>query len=215
LLGWRWPFGLSHTFGNKGGAAAMIETFGNFIESKGQNLEYLKISFSPLSGPLQQCWRNNGLSADFLADYLSTFFPGHDNQARTKQAELKDAVSYVANELLENAMKYNFAPVQHAVSITMELHVHEVRFYVTNCMNPKLLQPFQDFLRRILREDPDHLYMEQLTRNEQEGHEDTSGSGLGFLTMLINYQAELAWKFEPIEPGSPIPLVTTSVRLPV
>jgi hypothetical protein len=33
--------------------------------------EYLKIGFSPTSIPIQQRWRNNGLSANFLADYLS------------------------------------------------------------------------------------------------------------------------------------------------
>ena len=56
----------------------MTQTFGKFIERQEEYGEYLKIGFSPTSIPLQQRWRNNGLSADFLADYLSTFFPGKD-----------------------------------------------------------------------------------------------------------------------------------------
>ncbi len=106
----------------------MTETFGDFIEQEGGSGEYLKIGFHPTSIPLQQRWRNNGLSADFLADYLSTFFPGEDDEALDKQAEIRDAVNYIANELLENAMKYSYTPSQHAVSIGMLLDQDKVRF---------------------------------------------------------------------------------------
>ncbi|MEN9566801.1 MAG: hypothetical protein RLZZ69_1997, partial [Cyanobacteriota bacterium] len=82
--------------------------FGSFIQNLPPSQEYLILSFSPGSIPLRQRWRNNCLSADFLADYLSTFFLGNDDQQpdSQKQAEVKSAVSYIANELLENAMKY-------------------------------------------------------------------------------------------------------------
>lgn len=36
--------------------------------------EFLLINFSSSSIPLNQRSRNNGLSADFIADYLTTFF---------------------------------------------------------------------------------------------------------------------------------------------
>ena len=88
----------------------MIQIFGDFIEQP-PSQEYLIIGFSPSSIPLKQRWRNNGLSADFLADYLTTFFPGNEDDPSTieRQAEIKSAVSYIANELLENAMKFNDA----------------------------------------------------------------------------------------------------------
>ena len=89
----------------------MIRTFGHFIARKDGQGEHLKIVFSPTSLPIQQRWRNNGLSADFLADYLTTFFPGDDRAVAECHAELKSAVSYVANELLENAMKFSYCPV--------------------------------------------------------------------------------------------------------
>ena len=94
----------------------MAQIFGEFIEKKGERCEYLMIGFSPSSIPIQQRWRNNGLSADFLADYLSTFFPGEDHASTERQAAVKGAVSYIANELLENAMKFSYAPSQHAMS---------------------------------------------------------------------------------------------------
>ena len=91
----------------------MTQVFGNFVEMDEHKQEYLIIGFSPTSIPLQQRWRNNGLSADFLADYLSTFFPGEDAESQEQQTEVKDAVSYVANELLENAMKFNHLPSKY------------------------------------------------------------------------------------------------------
>ncbi|HSF76291.1 MAG TPA: ATP-binding protein, partial [Microcoleus sp.] len=72
----------------------MTQIFGDFIEQPASQ-EYLIMGFSPSSVPLKQRWRNNGLSADFLADYLTTFFPGNQDDPSTieRQAEIKSAVS--------------------------------------------------------------------------------------------------------------------------
>src|SRR5207247_29678 len=114
----------------------MTRIFGHFIARKDDHGEHLKIVFSPTSLPIQQRWRNNGLSADFLADYLSTFFPGDDRAMAERHAELKSAVSYVANELLENAMKFSYASSQHAISIAMYLEAEAISLYVTNSVDP-------------------------------------------------------------------------------
>jgi len=196
----------------------MKQIFGDFNEMKNGRHEYLKISFSPTSRPLQQRWRNNGLSADFLADYLSTFFPGEDSPSQERQAEIKAAVNFIANELLENAMKFNYAPSQHPVSIEMYLEEDQISLYVTNSVNPQTIADFQTFIQRLFTEDTDELYMEQLMRNaEDEDTEEESGSnsGLGYLTMLNDYGIELAWKFEPIEPNSDVMQVTTMAMLKV
>lgn len=191
----------------------MTQIFGAFVEPEHETKEYLKIGFSPSSVPLQQRWRNNGLSADFLADYLSTFFPGDDDEALDKQAQIKDAVNYIANELLENAMRFNYAPARHSVDITMELHKDSVCFYVTNSIDPGARETFQHFIQRLLTEDPSEIYIEQVTRNADD---DANGdSGLGFLTMLNDYHAELAWKFATYAEEPEIVMVTTMVRLPV
>jgi hypothetical protein len=171
----------------------MRQRFGKFIERQAGSGEYLKLGFSPSSIPLQQRWRNNGLSADFLADYLSTFFPGEDPASNERQAEIKDAVSYVANELLENAMKFSYEPSQHTVSIEMFLETDVIRLYAINCLDPSTLQGFQAFIQRLLTEDADELYREQLERSVEDHMENTSG--LGFLTMLNDYGATLAWEF--------------------
>ena len=192
----------------------MAQIFGNYIDADLRDREYLTIGFSPSSIPLQQRWRNNGLSADFLADYLSTFFPGEDAATVERTAEIKDAVSFIANELLENAMKFSYFPSHHSISITMQLEANSVNFYVRNCVAPQAVEGFQRFIQKLLQEDPADLYMEQLTDNI-ETEKGNNASGLGFLTMLNDYNAVLAWKFETTHEHPELTVVTTMVRLVV
>jgi hypothetical protein len=183
----------------------MTQIFGDFIERKDDHGECLQIGFSPTSIPIQQRWRNNGLSADFLADYLSMFFPGDDRAAAERQADLKSAVSYVANELLENAMKFSYAPSQHPISIAMYLESDAVSFYVTNSVDPHAVAVFQQSIERLLTEDIDARYMAQLAQ----------AGGLGYVTMLHDYGAALAWKFAPSLQDPDVVTVTTMVRLSI
>jgi hypothetical protein len=189
----------------------MEQTLGNFIEPEEGRGEYLKIGFLPSSVPLQQRWRNNGLSADFLAGYVSTFFPGDDQASTARQAEIKDAISFIANELLENAMKFTHASSHHTVTIEMFLQSDLIRLYTINCIAPDTIGPFQEFIGRLLTEDTNDLYTEQLERNAEGG----AGSGLGFLTMLNDYGAVLAWKFGNLVRDGDDVALTTMVRLPV
>lgn len=196
----------------------MSETFGDFIEER-NGKEFLMINFSPNSIPLKQRWRNNGLSADFLADYWSTFFPTtSDNEsAINQQAEVKNAVGYIANELLENAMKFSHGPAQYPVSIGLHLHHNELRFYVTNSVDPDTVENFKQFIHQLLTEDPDELYLQQLEANADDETLVQGGSHLGFLTMINDYGATLAWKFDKVvaEDTTNIMTVTTMVKLVV
>jgi hypothetical protein len=191
----------------------MTQVFGNFVEKKEGHGEYLKIGFHPSSIPLQQRWRNNGLSADFLAGYVSTFFPGDDRASTARQAEIKDAISFVANELLENAMKFSHAASQHTVTIEMFLDPDAVRLFTVNDIAPDTIETLQQFIGTVLTADTNALYMEQLERNANA--ENESGSGLGFLTMINDYGATLAWKFSHLEQGGNRVALTTMVQLPV
>ncbi|MGB5596842.1 MAG: ATP-binding protein, partial [Crocosphaera sp.] len=82
----------------------MIEIFGDFTRELPSNLDSLEIIFSASSDVIKKRWKNNRLSAYFVADYFSSFFPIDEDLERIR--EMKGAVSYVANELLENAMRY-------------------------------------------------------------------------------------------------------------
>jgi len=192
----------------------MIEIFGDFIERKNSQ-EYLIIGFSPSSIPLKQRWRNNGLSADFLADYLTTFFPGNqdDDSALTRRAEIKSAVSYIANELLENAMKFNDENSQYPIDIKLQLHKDGLIFSVANSISPPSVDKFQRYIQKLLVSDPSEMYIEKLEKNAAD--ESSTDSGLGLLTMLNDYSAKMGWKFETVQKDPEVIAVTTMVQLTV
>lgn len=195
----------------------MTEIFGDFIDDLPPLQEYLIIGFSPSSIPLKQRWRNNGLSADFLADYLTTFFPGSDQAIESlsadKQAEIKGAVSYIANELLENAMKFNDENSQRPISIQLHLNADRIIFVTTNSINPEKVAGFQAFIKEMIASDPSELYLEQVEKNAND--ETSCGSRLGYLTMIEDYMAKLGWKFQTVQTDPEVIAVTTMVQLMV
>lgn len=193
----------------------MAQIFGEFSEELPSSHEYLKIVCSPRSVSLKEHWRTNGLSADFMADYFATFFPrseGATSQINLK-AEIKGAVSFIANELLENAMKFNHKASQHPISIQLQMQRGHLVFLATNSVTPKTARKFQAFIETLMTCDPSELYIRQLEKNAEE--ESNDESGLGFLTMMNDYQARLGWKFEPIQEDSEEIAAITMVQLKV
>ncbi|MEG4516803.1 MULTISPECIES: DUF6272 family protein [unclassified Microcoleus] len=192
----------------------MTQIFGDFIEQSASQ-EYLIIGFSPSSVPLKQRWRNNGLSADFLADYLTTFFPRNQDEPSTieRQAEIKSAVSYIANELLENAMKFNDETSEYPIDIKLQLESDRVIFSVANSISPHAVDKFQAYIQQLLASEPSELYIQRLEKNAAD--ESCTNSGLGLLTMLTDYTAKLGWKFQTIHQDPEVIAVTTMVQLTV
>lgn len=193
----------------------MSQIFGEFIEDLQTSHEYLILGFSPSSIPLKQRWRNNGLSADFLADYLTTFFPGGENSINGNpvKSEIKSAVSFVANELLENAMKFSDETSNYPVSIGLYLKSDKLVFMVRNSLVLERVSKFQTFLQELTTSDPNDLYIQLL---EQNAEDDTrTESRLGLLTMINDYQAILGWKFETVSTTPQLHTVTTMVQLTV
>ena len=188
-----------------------MKTFGEYVEEKiGE--EYLVIHFSPTSVPLRQRWRNTGLSADFLAEYWSTFFPDSSDLTRRKQLEVKESIRFVANELLENLMKFSYEPANHPVGLALYLFKNEFRFYAKNAIDPKSIEPFQARIQELLTSDMDDMYIKQVERNVAE--EGQRESHLGLLTMARDYGGKLAWRFETLSgEGTEFTVVTTMVRL--
>ncbi|MGL5196592.1 MAG: DUF6272 family protein [Chroococcales cyanobacterium] len=191
----------------------MTEIFGDFIEDLPTGTEYLILGFSPASIPLKQRWRNNGLSADFLADYLTTFFPTNDETASQlyQKADIQCAVSYIANELLENAMKFSVETQGYPISIQLHLNAEKIIFVTTNSICSEKVGEFQGFLKQLSTEDPLELYLKQLEKNALEDNSGTSG--LGFLTMINDYGAKMGWKFQDMNGAQNAIAVTTMVQL--
>jgi hypothetical protein len=187
--------------------------FGDFIEDLPPSQEYLVLRFSPSSVSLQQRWRNNGLSADFLADYISTFFPCENGEKTSyfdKRTEVKSAISYIANELLENAMKYSKQECSASIGIQLYLNCDKIVFQITNTVHDDTAKKFQIHIEELTNSDPEELYISKLEQSALE--ENNKSSGLGFLTMINDYGARLGWKFHN---SSQEIAVTTMVQLQI
>lgn len=189
------------------------QILGHYREHSKEGCEYLKLAFSPLSAPLHARWRNNGLSADFLGDYVLTFLPkeGSLQSARIRQLELKHAVTYIANELLENAMKYHEHQLDIPIRIQLELTSEEISLSATNGVDTPQAERYTAFIEKVLQGDPGDLLIKQL----EEGARGVqpNNSSLGLLTMINDYCAQLGWRFESDPVQSEFLTVTTRAVL--
>ncbi|MBW4576425.1 MAG: ATP-binding protein [Aphanothece sp. CMT-3BRIN-NPC111] len=192
----------------------MTQIFGDFIDNFSSSEEYLLLRFSPTSVPLKQRWRNNGLSADFMADYLTTFFPGSEEDPSTfeRQNEIKSAVSYIANELLENAMKFSDENMPQPITIQLDLQADKIIFLTTNTISSQVVADFKAYIQELSASDPSEMYIQQLEK-QAEVETPIGNSGLGYVTMLNDYMAKLGWKFETVQTEPEVIIVTTMVQL--
>ena len=196
----------------------MIQIFGEFIDELPRQDEYLTIGFSPSSRPLKKRWKNNGLSADFIAEYFRTFFVSEtededEDEDSVTTENLRDAVKYIANELLENAMKFQDEDVPFTARIGFSLYNDRLVFCVTNGIDNQQVESFQAFIKRLLNEDPNELYIEAMRANARLGID--SPSRLGLLSMVCDYSAKLGWKFETLQNKPSVMVVSTMVCLEV
>jgi len=182
------------------------ETFGDYTEVESGE-ENLSLAFSPSSRPIKDRWRNNGLSADFVADYFITFLPKETDASGGRENEIKGAVSYIANELLENAMKFCNTEHDQPVTLRLDLNSDQLRFTLVNRTIAGQGEVFTTFLQEFCSMDPGEFFVIQMERNIES---DTS-SGLGFATMINDYGAQLGWKIETDSDNTSV--ITTHVTL--
>jgi hypothetical protein len=192
----------------------MSETLGNYGE-RASECEYLTLAFSPTSAPLRSRWRNNGLSADFLGDYVTTFLPTDGGMAavKNKRNEIKHSVTYIANELLENAMKYHQPDVEIPIRIHLELASDHITVSVSNGISAVQAKRYKAFVEHLQEGDADDLLLRQ--QEESANSSDLTMSCLGLLTIIGDYDAKLDWRFDVHPAQSESMTVTTSAFLPL
>lgn len=197
----------------------MSQIFGEFIEDFPLEHESLELSFTSSSRPIEERWRNNRLSAYFIANYFSTFLPIDENPDRREDRieATRNSVSYVGNELLENAMKFNEEnnpnKVKFGIHFLEEFEKVTAVIFTENSITIQKAREFQAFIRELLDADPNELYVQQIEKTAES--EDSEASGLGLLTAINDYSAKLGWKFE-FDPSHPqIVTVTTMAQVVV
>ena len=196
----------------------MIEVFGEFIEEFIPNSDFLELSFTSSSQANQRRWRNNRLSAHFVADYFANLLNSDENDLANEKRikEIKSTISYISNELLENAIKFHENTKIHQVKLGisfLEDTDTAIVIYAKNSIYSEKVQKYQAFINLLLTEDANELYVQQIETASAE--EESKASGLGLLTLINDYSAKLGWKFEPESSQPEIIAVTTMVQIVV
>ena len=192
----------------------MSQIFGEFIEEFPLEHDCLELSFTSSSQLSKRQWRNIRLSANFVGDYFSTLLPDEPNSDRI--IAMKNTVSYVCNELLENAIKFNedikHYQVKFGIRFLADVENTAVIFTKNTVTAPRV-EKFQTFIQELLSGDPQELYVQQIEKTAAD--ENSDASGLGLLTLINDYSAKLGWKFES-EPTHPqITMITTTAQVVV
>lgn len=138
---------------------------------------------------------------------------------KMQNEEVKSAVSYIANELLENAMKFSFKKSKDPIRFGLHLLTPEeenkdctIILVTVNSLACQVVPAFQDFINEVLTMDLDELYIRQVERSASD---EDGASGLGFITMKNDYAAQLGWKFETIDDEDDAIAVTTMVQIQI
>lgn len=192
----------------------MNQIFGNFSEDILAN-KLFKIEFFLHSIPLIRRRQTRYLSIAFIGDYLSNLFPVHQEENIAffeKQLEIKSAVTYITNELLENSMKFSYEQANYPIKLGICLLEKNLVFIASNGVNPKALNRLKNFIDELTNAEIDELYFRQLEKGAEEKSEE---SRLGFLSMMNDYSAKLGWKVETINTDPEITTITTMVQLAI
>lgn len=189
-----------------------IKLFGKFVETSPLH-EQLAIVICPYAIPFSQRWGNNGLSADFIGEYASRIFNDSPltigNNMLIK--DVQNSVAFIANELLENAMKYSHYSYKYPIKLRLNIDGSTIRLLITNTVTQIAAQKLQDYIHQLESMDTMEMYIHQLEYGEIE---EKNSSKLGILTIINDYSGQLGWKFcKLFSEVSPIVEITTMVEL--
>lgn len=184
---------------------------GDFLISPALCKDILTLNFNLSNEHRLRRWSSYGLSADFLGDYFSAFFPGTclDGAPISQRQEAKASVSFIANELIENAVKYGDRTDAFPITITLRLDGNTILFEASNPASPEHVQRYQSFVTRLLEGDPSELYFQQLEHTAR----GSGQSQMGILTIIHDYGARFGWRFRPAVTTDSPWLVSVMVHL--
>ena len=185
-----------------------------FLEPLQYHDGYSEVTFLFNCQQLKEEYRKNGLLVnhytfgEIALQSMKNLHASYFEQGFLSAAEIRQSVDFIANELLENSIKYSD---ETASKISLEIHVAKQGITVasTNLISENRSEIFLDYLRKIMHSDPSEMYIKQLEKNLS----DNNKSGLGLLSMIHDYRAEINWKFTSIDHSHRV-LTRVIVRLP-
>ena len=85
---------------------------------------------------------------------MRTFLPGGGVAGQGgHQSEVRHAVTYIANEFLENAMKYHDRDVDIPIAIRLELTSDKITVHASNAISPDQAARYKSFINCIEAHD--------------------------------------------------------------
>lgn len=176
--------------------------YGNTIASNGEKAK--RFCLKLMAEPLELSWHHCGVTSDFIGDYFSRACgTGID------PVDARHSISYMTNEILENAVKFRHGG---DIEINSSLEADSFEIRISNVIGAQTAERFQRHLTKLLERDPGELLLERIEQNALDP--DSSGSGLGLLTLMSDYDARLGWSFAPERASEGVELTTyASLRL--
>lgn len=175
----------------------MAISFGDVENSNGPSAFTMGVVLS--EGPLGVTWQHASATCEFLGDV----FAMRHAKSGMDYNEARHTIIYLVNELLENAIKFR---IPGDIEIRGSLEDGNFEVTVTNRTAPETAQRFQGLLAELTTRDPGELLIERIEANAAD--ENSSGSGLGILTLMNDYGARLGWHFSDASAGEAVVLST-------
>jgi hypothetical protein len=181
---------------------------GDFIESIPSVEEQLFLNFSIPLTPVKRQWKKSDLCSKFISNYLVLSLEQLKSMTEKGSICTVDSLTYVSNELLENALKYsNCLPCQ--VDIRTYIVCDRIILMVSNYVIAEDARRFASYAQSLLLSDLSALYISKIEENIDNPHQ----SGLGLLTIIHDHNVTIGWKFENLTRCKTIVKISTMAQL--
>lgn len=174
-----------------------MKQFGDTARNNGSGAFAMRIVIS--DGPLGVSWQHASETCEYLGDVFALRHARHGADYN----DARHSIIYLVNELLENAIKFR---VPGTIRVDCSLEDGNFELTVSNDTAPAVAHRFQSLIEEITSRDPGDLLIERIEANAAD--ENSSGSGLGLLTLMNDYGARLGWDFRSTTSGAAVTLST-------
>lgn len=151
----------------------------------------LRLSIQLPIGEIMEHWSRCGLLANFGASYLAVGCATRKNIA--------NSLSFIINELLENAAKYS-QPKEGRISIALLEKDSAITIEIQNSILPSQIEGLDELARRMIDQDyVNTRYIEMMIANASA--KSPTKSGIGLLTIVSYFKADMSFRIAGTEGG--------------
>lgn len=140
---------------------------------------------------------------DIASDFLGKFHAERSASLGIDSNEMKHNISYMANEVLENAVKFGSSG---NIELQTTLGGQQFQLRIWNNLTAEAATRFQGVIAELEGGDPSTMLIERIEANA--ANPDLGVSGLGLLTLMSDYGVQFDWKFDNSNGGRSIVLET-------